>query len=521
MKTFSRRSALKLASAASVSALAAASSALPLARHGDVALWETFEVAFDGPREGNPFVDVELTAVFRLDHREVKVWGFYDGDGVYKVRFMPDAVGAWSYTTESSAAALRGQQGRFVATAAKAGVRGMVGVQNIHHFAYGDGTPYYPFGTTCYAWAWASEALQQQTIETLKTAPFNKMRMCVFPTHGEPVLYPFERDSTGKNDFSRLNPAYFAHLERRVGELQAMGIEVDLILFHPYDHWGYAEMSAAEDDRYLKYVLARFSAFRSIWWSLANEFDLMKAKKVSDFDRLFHIVEQHDPYGHLRSIHYSKVMYDYTHLWVTHASLQTWKFEEAPGYLTAWNKPVVFDEVKYEGNLNRRWGNLTGEEMAYRVWQGVVAGCYVTHGEVLLDPDAPLEEGSSVLWGADGGVLRGTSAPKIGFLRKIVEESGAVADARPGFEADVDAYYLNARVMAKDGKRVRVVLYYFDYHQPAWYDFPLPEGQFTAELIDPAGQTIERWQGYSQARQSSNWPEGRIRRCVLSQQASA
>jgi len=52
-------------------------------------------------------------------------------------------------------------------------------------------------------------------------------------------------------------------------------------------------------------------------------------------------------------------------------------------------KPVCYDEVMYEGNLNRRWGNLSGDEMTRRFWLGVVSGCYVTHGETYLDPEQP------------------------------------------------------------------------------------------------------------------------------------
>ena len=44
-----------------------------------------------------------------------------------------------------------------------------------------DGTPFYPFGTTCYAWIHQPEALQRQTLESLAQNPFNKVRMCVFP----------------------------------------------------------------------------------------------------------------------------------------------------------------------------------------------------------------------------------------------------------------------------------------------------------------------------------------------------
>ena len=79
-------------------------------------------------------------------------------------------------------------------------------------------------------------------------------------------------------NFTRFNPVFWHHLEERIGDLRDLGIESDLILFHPYDRWGYAKMDEASDDRYLKYAVARLSAFQNVWWSLANEWDLMRAK---------------------------------------------------------------------------------------------------------------------------------------------------------------------------------------------------------------------------------------------------
>jgi hypothetical protein len=63
------------------------------------------------------------------------------------------------------------------------------------------------------------DELQQQTLQTLRAGPFNKIRMCVFPksyeyNHNEAPFYPFERDAAGKHDFARPNPALFAHLEQ-------------------------------------------------------------------------------------------------------------------------------------------------------------------------------------------------------------------------------------------------------------------------------------------------------------------
>ncbi len=509
MNPMNRREMLKLSSAGSLAAIAsavpgAAQAAVAEITHAAVPRWEVFELMLSGPSSGNPFTDVQLAATFSLGHRTVAVDGFYDGDGSYKVRFMPDTEGQWSYATSSNAASLDGKTGQFPCVAALAEAHGPVRVRNVHHFAYADGTPYFPFGTTCYAWVHQSEELQRQTLETLRTAPFNKIRMCVFPksyeyNHNEPPLYPFERNGAGVSDFSRLNPAYFTHLEQRIADLRALGIEADLILFHPYDRWGYATMPPEADDRYLRYVLARMSAYRNIWWSLANEWDLMKAKSVEDFDRFFHIVEQHDPVSHLRSVHYSRVMYDYSHPWVTHASLQTSDFDAALGWLEAWRKPICYDEVKYEGNLNSRWGNLSGEEMARRFWLGVIAGCYVTHGETYLDPNQAFDENATpTIWWSHGGKLHGTSPARIAFLRKLLEETAASAgkeDKHTGLEAQFPSYYLNASSYDATGKTPGEVLYYLDYHQPIYYEFRLPEGKFAADMIDPWEMKIDSLSG--------------------------
>ena len=67
-----------------------------------------------------------------------------------KFVFMPDTPGVWSFRTQSNRRELSGAEGRFEATAAQS--HGPVRVNNLHHFAYADGTPYFTFGTTCYAW---------------------------------------------------------------------------------------------------------------------------------------------------------------------------------------------------------------------------------------------------------------------------------------------------------------------------------------------------------------------------------
>ena len=105
-----------------------------------------FEVTLAGPSTGHSFVEVQVGAECVMGHCMVRGDGFYEGAGVYKVRFMPDTEGTWSYTTQSNVAGLKGKTGSFVCRKAMAGAHGPVVVWNIHHFAYADGTAHFPFG---------------------------------------------------------------------------------------------------------------------------------------------------------------------------------------------------------------------------------------------------------------------------------------------------------------------------------------------------------------------------------------
>lgn len=77
--------------------------------HAAVPRWEVFELSLAGPDSGNPFTEVQLGARFVLGRKLVAVDGFYDGMGTYKVRFMPDSEGEWTYTTTSNAPQLDGK----------------------------------------------------------------------------------------------------------------------------------------------------------------------------------------------------------------------------------------------------------------------------------------------------------------------------------------------------------------------------------------------------------------------------
>jgi hypothetical protein len=489
-----RRDVLKLGAATTVAAalntqLLSAQPHVPPAESPDTEQWGLYEIVLKGPSAGNPFRDITLSAQFSYEHRTVQVKGFYDGDGVFRIRFMPDSPGFWTYKTTSSAAELNGHTGRFTCTPPKAGNHGPVATAHQFHFEHADGTSYFPFGTTTYAFFFTTDDNAANSLAGM-TGNFNKTRACVLPKplgQGEQML-PFPTngtpDATGKgNDYTRFNPEYFQLLEKRLLQLQAAGIEADCILFHPYDAWGYKIMPNEADDFYLRYVIARLSAFRNVWWSIANEYDLVRAKTMSDWDRFFRIVQAEDPYSHLRSIHHSRVIYDHSKPWCTHASLQSYDFEKSAERRLAWNKPIVYDEIQYEGDVERRWGNLSAEEMTRRFWLATIYGSYASHGEVFISDDSgPHAHESS--W-SDAGRLRGDSAARIRFLHDLVARYTNV-----GVNEFEGSYYLSA------GTPNQLYLWYFDYHRPARYDFPLPNTvSFEASLIDPFGMTGKKLPG--------------------------
>ncbi|WP_372451564.1 DUF5605 domain-containing protein [Glycomyces salinus] len=447
--------------------------------------WEVFELELSGPSEGNPFTDVELHAEFSDGQRPVRVGGFYDGDGIWRVRFMPDAEGAWTFATASNSPDLHGRTGRFTCGPAAAGSHGPVRVADRFHFAHADGTRYLPFGTTAYAWTHQVERLREATRRILAESGFNKVRMCLLPksyqyNDNEPELFPFPGSVEDGWDTTRFDPAFFRRFEEEVLALRESGIEADVILCHPYDRWGFADLGAAADDRLVRYTVRRLAAFANVWWATANEYDLLGSKTEADWERLAAIVAEEDPFGHLRSIHNCGPFYDHSKPWITHVSAQRQDVYRTAEYTDQWRerwgKPVVVDECGYEGDIDWGWGNLTGEELLRRCWEGAVRGGYVQHGETYVN-DA--EE----LWWSKGGGLLGSSPERIAFLRAVVERSPTgVLDP---LESDWDA--------PRGGVAGEYELIYFGFNRPRFRMIDLPEGgSFDVDVIDTWNMTVDR-----------------------------
>ena len=92
--------------------------------------WDVLEIAVKGPGEGNPFVEQTFEGTFTGKNETITTAGFYDGDGVYKVRFMPSFEGEYTYKTTGSFPEAE-TQGSFTVTPATGNHHGPVRVANI------------------------------------------------------------------------------------------------------------------------------------------------------------------------------------------------------------------------------------------------------------------------------------------------------------------------------------------------------------------------------------------------------
>jgi hypothetical protein len=242
--------------------------------------------------------------------------------------------------------------------------------------------------------------------------------------------------------------------------------------------------------RYLQYIIARLGAQKNIWWSIANEWDLVKYKTHDEWIALSKAVAEKDPYHHLSSIHGSTAKYiEYWLPYFTHASIQ----DEAP--VSNWGaaaivrnvyqKPIIYDEVGYEGNLESRWGRYSGEEMNHLMWMGTIGGTYVTHGESYMFRDAT----DTIFW-AKGGQFKGSSWKRAGFLRKILEDAPGPLEA-----SDVS----RDMKTATSGNGDHLIYFGKEINETWTFNLPVKNGshekigagkKYKAEIIDTWDMTI-------------------------------
>lgn len=243
-----------------------------------VPLWGRWEASFTAFDEASPDAELALTLT-APSGRERRVAGFWDGSTTWRVRFMPDEEGKWSYRTVARAdTGLNGKTGEFVCRRAEGRVglwqaRGPVRVaSNGRHLQHADGTPFFWLGDTVWTGpAFSTKAdwetyLDDRARKRFSVVQFNTLS----PWRTAPT------DAEGRVAYTqgrrvRPNPDYFRRLDERIDAINAHGLLAAPVLIWAHTRTDAGNVLPEEDViRLLRYQVARYGA-NHVLWALAGD----------------------------------------------------------------------------------------------------------------------------------------------------------------------------------------------------------------------------------------------------------
>jgi len=413
------------------------------------------------PHAANPFTDASLSGVFRNGgDASWSVEGFCDSEegGVYRLRFMPSAPGDYSYTiwfrqngwTRSSSGAFHVRAGSR---------RGPIRVDAEHrwHFVWeGTGEHYFFNGTTAY-WlmGWRDEKTIAASIERLHRLAVNRLRVTIAGRSNQywgervmagatwsPFLTPWpaghswaqrlghlgrllgvggdaldEVADVGRADdvyhpdfdYRRFDVPYWQKFERGLRVARDLDMIVSLVL-DMADSRVHPDAGSSDEERFIRYAVARFAAFSNVTWDLGDDLDLYRDEDWSH--ETGSKLKQWDPYRHLATSHPTKNEHqDRGSDWFDFTSFQEWSREQH-AFMLAQRKlqeqagriiPQTNEEYGYEDHYPM-WapglGSDSSEELRRTAWQIAMAGGYQTTGE-------STRRGTNVLPDTGGGWMNG------------------------------------------------------------------------------------------------------------------
>jgi hypothetical protein len=283
--------------------------------------WTMHEFAVNGNTLAeNPFTGTSLVGKFTSPSGKSKTMrGFYDGGNTWRLRFVPDEQGEWSYELRGEGVDIN-QRGKIDCTSSRE--HGFIHIhpQNQFAFATDDGTPFFPMGDTCYGLhddSPITDELRATYLQTRRAQHFNFVRMHVGGSyeHAQKDLAYWAWGGTPQNpDLDRFNPAFFQRLDKLLVQMRGSGMNAELILLNFYRRpFTQTEIwTPARERLWLRYLLARYSAFDNIFmWTISNEYethpdgryrldvpgDIEWVKETARF------IKENDPYHHMVTVH--------------------------------------------------------------------------------------------------------------------------------------------------------------------------------------------------------------------------
>lgn len=411
-------------------------------------------------------MDVTATFTHKPTNTTKLVHGFYDrlpnsNQLVFKVRFNASEPGAWGYATGCSSSTVNcagdgglTKTGDFTVNAptpTQPSDPGFLRRDTVYRERFVNDSGSYPFvwGQTYYhiitnklgggGW-WTA-------VTNSRSRRMNKVRMLLYPywnylPYGD--SQPFKAPG-GVTDHNKLNLVHWQHFDEVVKRLYDFAdgagrhdpIIAEIILFKDPATDNHAPIDGQrtfgtqpQDERYLKYAVARYAAFPNVVWALSNEWQLT-GKDAAYWNALGDILtvtpaglpNPYDPWmfrnskQRATSIHpnTNQLFQFYGSAWPSHAVLQFGTGNEGCvrcdgatvsctegddwGNFSITNnvyrctgtrrlRPVVNDEYGYVGDTKTKVGGFDRAKHRRAIWGIAVAGGYGSAGDLTPDPNS-------------------------------------------------------------------------------------------------------------------------------------
>jgi hypothetical protein len=244
--------------------------------------WSKYQINFTSTSTyPEPLYEVkEFYAVFTSPTgRALRINGFWDGGTDWKVRFAPDELGDWAYTTYCSDTLNQGLHKKFggftcsenqsdMAIYQHGGIKHQPGT---YYLSHQDGTPF--FWTACTAWNGALKSTEAEWDKYLQHRVDNHYNTIQFVTT---QWRGADQNSQGQVAYEgsghiTINPEFFQHLDQKVDRINEFGMVAAPVVLWALPRGQGRHLSPGYhlpvDEAVLlaRYIVARYGGNQVVW----------------------------------------------------------------------------------------------------------------------------------------------------------------------------------------------------------------------------------------------------------------
>jgi hypothetical protein len=400
----------------------------------DVKLWQRGEWTLESSKVyDNPLQEVSLSAVFTPPSRKQhKVYGFWDGDKTWRVRFAPDELGEWSFSTTCSDSSNTSLQikGNFQVTQATGTTRfqqhGPLRLSsNRRYFVHADGTPFFWLADTVWNGPMLStdedwrHYLNERVRQKFTAAQWVATQFLAAPDGDR-----FGNKAYEGHEQIKINLEFYKHLERKHDAIIAAGLlSVPTLLWAA--HWN-PEVTKDNPGAVLpenqaillaRYMVARWGA-DAVAWFLPGDADY-QGEAGERWRRIGRAV-----FGDIS--HAPVTLHPNGHQWIGNFKNEPWI--DFIGYQSGHGDGTDYDKWLLEGPPATKWDeepvhpviNLEPPYENHVAYQSQKPFSALStrkrlYWSLLVSPTAGVTYGGHGVWGWDDGTKPPTAHPKTGI----------------------------------------------------------------------------------------------------------